>query len=460
MINPFSVILMLIIIGVFCGKGKNVLVNLFILTCVIEIMFPKGYFIALHNETHYEVVAERVFLCYALYYWWKAKSQIHIRENIKYALGIFMIVMLVGQILAMIMPYENLIYSDWDTYVLNGTSDEHIFDVEEYLLNLPGMLFRLFVVLVSLLYLKCIFSANDIIKIVEKINKITLFYVIYLAFECIVKNLLNIDPFSEITNQIFGVGMSTYVKPNMRGDYWELLGFSREPSNVSLALFIIGILTFLEYYLKKTVMPVHKKMYIVGLIVLMIFSRSFTSVQWIAILLLIYVGLHDLRHNNHRWMLYTLTGIGLIFPTVFAWLFLESDSEFALKMQMTLDVLDMIMDGQSNLLALSSSAARMYSIYYVFTEVIPACPFFGMGLGVQDSHGGLATFLADFGILGSICWLLLIKSGFKYSNTLLFLFIVLPNIFASIGQRFYYIVYVYLIIECFNIVRFKYDKGD
>ncbi len=308
------------------------------------------------------------------------------------------------------------------------------------------MFARLIIFITIINATKVSFSKEEILNFCQKLLKYLKILILYGLFEFIIKFIFHID-ISTYIYGIFGHGVSS---PNIVS---RLSGLSREPSYYSLALFIYLFLSFLynQYY--------NKNFKVNAWMILALFlgfvSTSFSFVICFVSLTLLYI-------NNYRDFMLTVKKKKQLFNIIFGILLIsgifiivnQKFLDFALASNYTSinrlgNSIIQIKNGFKGLYILgkdySSETVRLIGAIIAFKAGLHR-PLFGLGLGTVYCVNGVVSIISNIGILGFICWLLLLFKG--YTNNINFvgiIIILLTVLFCNDLYTLYDVSYVILL---------------
>ena len=151
---------------------------------------------------------------------------------------------------------------------------------------------------------------------------------------------------------------------------------------------------------------------------------------WLLIMLPIFIPI--MKNNDKK---ISINKILKIFVLLFGggaviYLFVQewiemSDSYIAFRLNQIMKTIDFLLVNNDSGFKYSSdsSLARLGSVYDVFID-FSTRPIFGLGMGVETSHGGISSFLSEYGLLGMFIWIriVFVKTRVKRVNAFFFLF--------------------------------------
>lgn len=285
--------------------------------------------------------------------------------------------------------------------------------------------------------------------------------------EFIVKNIMVSTMYNEFLTLFFGKGTSTLDELALRGNYYSLQGFTREPSQFAFALSYAVIVMYTEQLLN------HEKKNTVwmGLILFLIAtSGAFTALLSIVFLFALYT-LYKVYINGKKGENTLKTICVFLFAIVAVVVLTFMLNYMSLRGGYVASRLDETMGVLSNLFnmnesyfrsfpALGSSIVRVFSVIHTLSNWMHR-PLFGLGLATTFCHGSTALTLAEIGAVGFIAYLSFYfafafkNKTYKTVNTLVVLCWIVINLLSGCGTRYIIMVDGALLLLCFVIVEKK-----
>jgi len=272
---------------------------------------------------------------------------------------------------------------DWDSYMNES--------VEMVNLSLnSNTFFKIIKFLMSAFCLYIGFSRFKNIneKMLEKkLNTVFTILLLYLAVELLTVYILNNNAFRSIFLWLFG---ETNIETRISAYSNRLLGWAWEPSSLAVSLFI-GSLFYLmriEYEIGPKSKSIIKFSFYLFFLVM---SRSFSSIIFI-FLILFFVSLYFFK-NGKTFNLIICFLILLLFASM---LLLCGGDFYSTRL---LEVKNILANISKNERRVSSSLARIYSIYWLL-KMWTRFPIFGVGYDATYCYGAVPSLLNNIGIFG------------------------------------------------------------
>lgn len=458
-VNIFSFILFGILAFLLLKKNtpKERLLNVLLLEIIIEICSVRGFFIRFGtSEVSYDLFVHCVGLAYIS--WFIFRYRVTLSRKATLLAFSYLAIMWVSILAELVFPYQNpiIVASDqdaWDGYIAGTTA-------KAAAVVLPGRFLSYFFLasnfMLSVVLFKSFFSRNDLQWMLNVIIRFMPWMLILVFGEFITKNILNSDIYVNIMDLIFGTGMSTYEDLEIRGDFYQLQGITREPSALAQTLYWFIIFLLIDMKILN-----HKKftwrsgLMFGSIIALWLVSQSFSAYLYIIVIgiLGLWYLWRNLKSKSTRIIFLSIVVLfifGLIIPLIVG---SDADSYLGERIQSAMMAYELITSGiffgdQS------SAMARFISIYDAGWDFLQR-PLLGLGPGVQYAHGGLVNILNDVGIIGVYFWWRAIISEYSYQKAPILIILVLFNLVNSSAVATS--VYVPLVVECFRKYR---DSGS
>ncbi|WP_303817215.1 hypothetical protein [Selenomonas ruminantium] len=302
----------------------------------------------------------------------------------------------------------------------------------------------------------------------EKICNMFKYVLTFGILEFLLKNVFNLPDLTYgFTELFFGVSeLSTVTEPTMRGNLYLVQGPTKEASH-----FVISLFTMSLFYISLCAVKARSshKSFITSLCksplllcVFLMFGTSGMSAFWYTTMIVAFIFV--------LWYKFTKLNKDDVFKSIiFITILTVSISIFAInifnddlfylferfdRITSSLEILTqnpaifftLTIDTDTDI----STVIRLFSIYEVGSNVFDR-PFGGLGPGVQYAHDTFVTTLCDFGVMGLMIWIKLIRANIvfqrKYDFSMLVIILVagVPlGVPHSIMIQFYPI----LLLEC------------
>lgn len=455
----FSIVLILFNIYNVLNKKdiKIKYLNVVSLLIIIEILFLNANFIGIDdNNVSCKFIMDVIVGIYSIYILLKLKLKIN-KWLCIYMMG-FIFSVTMGILLEIAFPYDNLIINydiprGWDLYVLDLINKEKV--------SLSyGTIFllyvKIFIYTIVTCIIKTLYKKQEIIYIINNVLKYSRFIICYGFFEFILKNIFD-KP--EITQSLLKIIFNAYNSQlSLNDDTYRLIGISSEPSYFVMSLFMLIVLNILvdKFYNKNGKYISYYKYDKYFMIVLMCLSGGFSAIWYLIMILLIIIMLRNRKKSlsmkeAFKYILILLLFIVVILLLVI--LLINIDYGYiSERIKLSINIIQYLIVGGAlqieSATYLGSNLARLTSIYDVTIDFLNR-PFFGLGIGVEVSHGGFSMLLADFGIVGVYFLMKMalyrVNKFIKYDYLFLFIFFVIVNIpigVKGIGYEIYNILFI------------------
>ena len=344
-------------------------------------------------------------------------SLVLLAKNVKVDRKLFVAVVCLCSVL-MVNLLANVIFPFGGTTIgASGSWDRFYYGLES--MTPVGMGTRTLLVMIRLalwLLIMCAASAvlqeRDYLVAAQAVIMFGKFQIVWGLIEFVTKNLLGTTAMTDIAQFVFPSKDSVYLSLNFRGGIAAIQGFTREPSHFAMAVFFFVLIEFL---LNRCVLNREKKdtQWIILAVILMALSGAFTAVVGLMILgfyaLYFYFesrsGLADKMNHIDIRIVFTLMAIAFmaiaLMPTVID---VFGNSFYAKKFENVINNMGVLLSQNYGLLSGTSDALpRMISIVdclFIFFSR----PLFGIGPGVVNPFSGIIATLADYGIVFTIFW--------------------------------------------------------
>lgn len=457
-INLFSIILLLTFfyLLLFVKSFKKKFTIAYMINVFLEIINSQGFFIAFGTT---EVSYMDFWMCIVIFF----AIPLLLNGKIYTKLATLCLLMLfaasTGFITELIFPYNGLIMpydgEGWDIYMLSNRNPSLLAPLRYSVSRFALFIVRFIMQIVCIYILKTHYNKIEIMSILDKLCKILVFFVLYGYFEFFTKFIFAIPLTNDINDFIFGHGSNTASMHSFSG-LPRLSGVCRESSHFAGGLFYISILILINKKISGKINLRNLK-FIFIIIILMLISRSFAGLLYVCIIaltLILMMGKKSFYSGfiaTVKRMKYVIIGSVLLLGILLIYINVYPKSYISSRINMSIESIMSIFQEQNGQLILSSEHTRFTSIYETFVDFLHR-PFFGLGVGIQISHGGLVNMFSDIGIVGVIVWCKLILYRFsdkKYDNLIFFVVFILVNSLLGLTPLIYSGLMV-LIVESTN----------
>ena len=464
--TPFSIVLTAIIGWLLFGARKlrldEAVYKFFVLKLILDLTLDYGYFIKIGESTiSYSGIVSIILFVLSLFSMRKMDMKV-----LKNGL-VFVFLLLLGIITGMLFPYDHRIVSvlnGWDR-TLQGNYVKNEVSIGFYNLSFLFTAIRFVVILATLRTL--LVDRNKVFDLVRKVLSFSTLNIVYGYVEAILKNLFKFDVSANILSPIFGVTESTYSRLSLRGTLYSLQGLCKEPSYYSNTLFVFALLSIAYIYyarhsdiLKKNIIVKKEIIRIAALSVLLIFGFSFSSVVYLAFIVVAFfvvvLGQRKVNFISTR----LIQSVPLVLIIGILLLSLKSDGSleyYATRFkQLGKTISQIISSGTVGAFNSSSEAVRLTSIIESFRYFLNR-PLLGLGIGATDCHSFIVSILSNCGLLGLLLWSKTImafsRTTMKNKKFIIFLFVILC-IIGSFGDTFsFYYPVLILTYNCLYIAH-------
>ena len=424
---------------------------------LLEFLNLRGYLIPFGGGgVRANFLAELILLIYSVRFVYK--------DSIKLdrPMLLLMMVLLLWGILGIgreiVDPYEYPIINQstvgsWDEYYLGINSKEKVF-VSSGFVMLLYVKFAIF--LFEMCVIKSALKPSDLLYTLAFITKTGQVLIVLGVLEFFIKYaIVSPELWESICHVVFGGDVDLQSR-NMIA----LSGIEQEPSHFVLALFYLFLFMLIQNSISKTYTNIIKYQVwrFVVIFILLLASGGFSAFWVISFLLFIIL----LRHFDiSRFNFTAAMKIMLIFYLVFlggVYIvenvqvgFIDETIPYHNRFdELLVSMTDLFVNrGDVPSIAVSSTFVRLASIVSTIRDVLER-PLWGLGIGIQTSHGAFANLLSDFGFIG-ITLLLLFVNAFRNSKIRMDSILLLLILFVfglPFGLReFPYNVFYILIFE-------------
>lgn len=339
----------------------------------------------------------------------------------------FVLVICLGLGLTMLTNTNTLVVSelsDWEDY-LRGA--DVMVPIKISLHNLSFVFTVLRYVLILSIFAYC--YSDDFNRRMLRAFKISASIVLaYGLLEFVFLNLFKASINEPILNLV--LGPNSYTGSLIRGETTAIKVFRSEPSYLSFALFIVLLICFIDYEKTKSK---HSIINVLLSLMLSVLSMSFSSVLYLGLFLL-FVFFHLWRKKSKK--VFVFLFIALV-GVILALSINKISLYISVRYQNLLKTLGNILNiGDAGKYNWSSEAVRMTSIISSF-KLFMKNFLFGVGIGMTDCHSSIVSALVNIGILGVLCYVILLRKTCQKADPLLVLVFVLSMlVIGSFGFVF------------------------
>ncbi len=465
----FSLVTLTVVIY-YVVKNNNIhdfYVDLIKFTCLIEIMHIRGYFIPVGESG---ILTQSTYLRYLLVL---CGMIILFIGNIKYNRKLiiftflFFVSALLGEGIEYVFPYEIPVvpYSEtiigktgstWD-YFMQGYISKRVAILS--MVDVMKYQFELLVVLFNIVIIKSYCNMSDYRKILAYIVKVFPLYIILLFIEFIIKNLLGFaEVWPDIQQSLFGnfslQAMGSESK--MRGDLYTLIGFSQESSYVVMAISAFWLLSLYAY---KSNIAKLKMKWVVLSILLFLLCGGFSCYWFGSVLLVImWIIIKEKYRLTYRDFLMIILSRSILFMSLIlvllSMIFYFYDYAYDKFYAVLYFFNEFVLEGRIPYWLVSENISVLSRMGSIVTVINDFCerPLFGLGMGVEYAHSFTVTMLAEFGVVGTVLWWLIItckkRVNEQYDIYTIFIFFIIAGIFGGdFGVKNLQFIYYIIIVE-------------
>lgn len=416
----FSILFIGYLVNIFITRQtyKEIFYKLFFLTSFLTVTLFQGYFMQIGSvelSTPRAIVANILWF-FAIYIFLSKKIQIPTKPFI--AMCIFLIVIVLGMIQELFMPYEGPLLpldvdQGWDGYIAGLYGKAYIYPPNSFYLTQFKIAVQYVIIILAA---KAIFSWQDYVSIGMKLIKWSKIPIYYGFIEFIIKNVFNNTTVTfSFTEFFFGASKeSTLIEAIKKGgDLYILQGFTREASHYVIFLFTIAMLILFLNTIKKkrpSLFANAKKTYsnitLISCIILMFLTGGFSAVWLSFVLFLTFILLKYREANINILEVLRKKRISVIISAILLSIslyFIFSSEYFMGRLTDAFFVINMLV---SNMSVLTIGNEGIGSTIARFTSIIDNAavfcdrPLLGLGLGMQWAHDTTIELLVNIGVLG------------------------------------------------------------
>lgn len=428
-----------------------------LITSVVELLRIRGYFFPLGDygigtQIRFWEYVTTLFNCFLIY-----KFKLEIEWNLYWKCGLFFCAAIISGVYELLYNFEgpilprdvnifNVSGSGWDLFIAGIISRV---PGEYTLLDFLKGVGNCGIVVFNIICIKNFLSLNDIEDIVRKIILILKGYVVVIYIEFFLKNIIDYSQYwPELQILLCGSFKQNdlNVVSEIRGEWYTLIGFSQESSFVVMALGTLLLLLIIsnetkELYQEKSVL-VHNSMFSFAFVSLaMLMCGGFSSLWYLFNIIIIFVLIKTKFRKElflSKFIILSKLIIGIVVLAVVALMVLKyTNSIYWDRILMAVEFYDVFINsGFLPFLSIEDKSilARFSSIVYTLSDVSYR-PFWGLGVGMEYAHSFSVTMLADFGLIGSFFWWLLVlykrNESDEYDSISMFIFIWIVGIMAG-----------------------------
>lgn len=457
MLSVFSIVLILFLtytiltVRPLFKQYKRILL---IVICV-ELLIPQGYFFKIGtSEVSFQLALECFLIPYTLYF--IVKQHIRVRFFTLCVSLLFLITAMIGILHQYFEPHTGYIMNydavgNWDAYSI-GINNKGTVKISW--MRFLSIYVSFITVIITIWVFKYKIKHNDLKLMLSKVNKILKFNVCFVLIEFLLKNVFMSKRTLLLGKVLFGEGANTYSELIIRNGIYQLQGITREPSHLALTLFFTLVLFVIEKKILHCKFKITSYMYIFSIVIIMYLSGSFASLLYVMVFLIWCVYMYASYSNRYtKFILYgAVIFLLMYFINILYTGNVDGSSYLGRRIGMSTEMLFAVTSESWQGMGGDSALPRFLSIYETFSDFLTR-PFFGMGVGIQISHGGIANVLSDVGLIGVLLWLCVVFRYSKYDIKSLAILLLGSNILLSSGNLFGS-VYIIFFIACFR--KYKY----
>lgn len=409
MISIFAIILVTFIIYTLINTQNKLekYKKLLIINISFELLMIQGYFFKLGtSELSYQAAMSLIMIPYTAYFIMSENVKIGIKEL--FMILFFLVSCMIGIMHQYIEPYSGSIMNSsavgsWDAYII-GINNKG--SVEISWTRFLVIYAQFISVMMTILIFHNAFSFDDIRHILKKVNIILRWNVYFVILEFFVKNIMISDTTMQLEGILLGDGSSTYTTLILRNGFYQLQGLTREPSHLAFTLFYTVIFFIVEKRIINSKYKICDYLYLIMVITLSFISGSFAAILYILTLLIwiVYLAIKNASDiTKIAILVISVAVVSSVGYSIYSGISDDSLWGFGKRIDLTTQIVSAIADNNWQSSGGDSALPRFISIYDTFFDFLDR-PLFGMGIGIQYSHGGLVNVLSDIGVIGVIMW--------------------------------------------------------
>lgn len=451
-ISVFFILLFLIVGNdLFAGKTKSTrkLCQYFlVLRLILELNFSIGYAVRIADiEISYDSIVSFILILLSIL------LIIQQRKVSKRAIsigGALILSVVLGLILAEIHPYKGNVIrqlSGWDQEMQGNDARSMIEGVgQKNFLEFFNLVKWL---IVAIVIRKLFIDREELFSAISIILNVSMLMIGCGYFEFFCENILHTDLLKQFLTFIFG----SIHDVDKLGDT-RIQGMMLEPSYYSYAAFQLSLLSICRLGMLKEKKQ-HEKYRYAAIIVIMLLSRSFSSIMYLILSLFTY-GWFVLGKNKIKLFFkkaaYAIPATLIVCVTIGAIMWKvngESLNYFWGRIQRLSALINrVIKTGSYGIFNSSSEAVRLLSILESLS-IFGARPILGLGIGFVECHSTIISLLVSCGAIGTILWFMLVASSsvWKHSNKTIYIIYIISNFFIGSIGFLYSTVYLFVCLS-------------
>ena len=257
-------------------------------------------------------------------------------------------------------------------------------------------LFILYVIFIS-------FKREDYVILIKQVCNYCKISIIFGYMEFIMKNIFKSNVMNDVIDFVFGKNKNVFVKLEVRGSLYRLSGLTTEASHFAYVIFLIIIIYYAGVKLK-----VLNRIWLYAAVILLPLTMAFSSVLFLLALIAGDIVIHFRKNIKFNRNFFTFVSIICLVCLLVIFIMntdLFKKTYFGKRLDEILNDKSLFMNIEwVRTLVYSSSRVRLISIITTL-KLIKYRPLFGIGIGVNSSHGAFALILSCIGIIGTLCWI-------------------------------------------------------
>lgn len=409
--NIFSIILLSLLVYNFVKtkSNKSRLLNIVLITALVETYLELGYFISIgSSQISYRLVTELLLFVMSTYILTTNK----ISKGNFFKATLLIGVLIFGILNLVINPYDiatGNINVSWDDMLAYGAKFENI----HFTFFVLGEFFQFLLYIVSILAICAVSTMDDLKLLILKFAFYTRGMLVIGIAELIIKFAFKNNVYNMFCNMIFGIAVASKNTFEVRGSGVVLQGLTKEGSHYIYALFIAIIVLFAEHKLNNCSL-----IWIYVAIALSVSAMSFSALLFLFGIACLYCVFWIQNSNSGNvkvfkralilMLLMSLVG-GLFFLSrnYLNYLSISSDNFWSRRIISVYEELGLVFSGEWKNQSTSlewSNRVRLLSVFETLKLMVYR-PIFGHGIASVTSHGSTSMLLAGTGIVGTLLWL-------------------------------------------------------
>lgn len=465
MLNPFSLVLVLIILScfIFTKSIKHIFFNLLLFTTFIQLFVQVGFFIEIEeSDVNYRTICELLLLILSIPLIVR-KGKFRLNMGAKYAFMLFAVIA-IGLMLTWLFPSDAQVASiegSWDDILVKGAAFSNP--------RISGFVIQQTFQLVCAVFvvLACYnnFENKDFLLLLQKFSLLIKFVFCIFFVELLLKYLFQFEGWGEIVKAFFGLSDSTSVIARSRGFGIELTGLTKEASHHAYSLFV----SLLILWANRKLSDAKNDFWIILGAVFLFLSMSFSAVLFgigLGGIFLLYRwnGL-KVKQRRREQLVLGLAFLGVLLMLIQGIVYLDSEGFFSRRILSLVEEFTVLSNDtwQQETEALEwSNRVRLLSVFMSIKAFVSR-PVFGYGLGSITCHGSTVMMLSGVGLIGIAIWVRFffsnirnrfsfINKGYFRMSVILFLAI---NMLNSLALRPFYEFHTFFIAISFVVFYSK-----